>query len=67
MTSLFGSATVASAAVATTVSGWSTTTATGAIGYTFNVPVVVSTGTTKIARSVQVQRKTSTATTWTTL
>lgn len=52
VTWLVGSPTLASAVTATTVSGWSTSSASAAVGYTVKVPVTVSTGTVKVVRSV---------------
>lgn len=49
----------------TTVSGWSTTSASAPVGYTFADAVVVRTGSGYLARTVELQRKESTATTWT--
>ncbi|WP_460629702.1 hypothetical protein, partial [Intrasporangium mesophilum] len=52
---------------ATTVTGWSTTVLTAAVGFPVSNAITVKTGTTTVTRSVQLQRRPSTSTTWTTL
>lgn len=49
----------------TTVSGWSTTASTAAVGYTATDGVTVETGPWPVARTVEVQRRASTESTWT--
>ena len=63
---LVGVAVPAQAASATTVSGWSTTSASGAVGYVIKDAVSVKTGTGFVARAVSVQRRPSTSSTWST-
>lgn len=63
----FGLVSPASAAVSTTVSGWSTTSSSGAAGYGFRVPVTVMTGTTAVARQVRVLRAAYGSSSWSTV
>ena len=59
---------VPAAAIGSTgVSGWATTAASAAVGYTIKDAVSVKTGSGYVARSLSVQRRSSTSTTWTTV
>jgi len=64
---LLGMSVPAQAATATTVSGWSTTATTGAVGYVIKDAVTVKTGSGYVARSVSLQRRPSTSSTWSTV
>lgn len=65
---LLGLATPAHAVLSTTtVNGWDTTTLTAAVGYTVTDAITVQTGSGFVARSVTIERKASTATTWSTV
>ena len=57
----------AQAATATAVSGWVTTSTNGAVGFTIRDAVSVKTGAGYVARSVSVQRRPSTSSTWSTV
>ena len=57
----------AQAVGSTTVSGWSTTTTRVAAGYDLPVTISVTSGGRKVTRSVQVQRKSTTTSSWSTL
>ncbi|WP_460629783.1 hypothetical protein [Intrasporangium mesophilum] len=55
------------AGLTTTLSGWATTATGGAVGYGLSSKVTVTTGTGYVARTVQIQRRPSSSTTWSTI
>ena len=64
---LVGTALPAPAVSTSTVYGWTTTSASGAVGYTIRDAVSIRTGSRYVARNVRIQRRSYSSSTWTTL